>query len=195
MVAVVDRVTRRMRAARRVGRTVVLRLRFDDFTRATRSHTVAQATADTRVVLTAARALLDAARPTIDERGLTCIGVAVTTWPTTRPSSSPCPSAGTTIASVDLALDRVRDRFGTSSVTRAVLLGRDQGLLDADAAGLIEGQLIGSARDAAHRFEAAARRAPGRAPRPTAARAAARCGWACATVWCSVFTVGATFGT
>ena len=39
LVALVDRVTRRMRAAERVGRTVVLRLRFDDFTRATRSHT------------------------------------------------------------------------------------------------------------------------------------------------------------
>ena len=40
LVALVDRVTRRMRAAGRVGRTVVLRLRFDDFTRATRSHTL-----------------------------------------------------------------------------------------------------------------------------------------------------------
>src|SRR6185437_8160438 len=40
LVALVDRVTRRMRAARRVGRTVVLRLRFADYTRATRSHTL-----------------------------------------------------------------------------------------------------------------------------------------------------------
>ena len=45
LVAIVDRVTRRLRAARRVGRTVVLRLRFDDFTRATRSHTLRHATA------------------------------------------------------------------------------------------------------------------------------------------------------
>src|SRR5712691_6361328 len=36
VVGLVDRVTRRMRAAGRVGRTVVLRLRFDDFSRATR---------------------------------------------------------------------------------------------------------------------------------------------------------------
>src|SRR5262249_27066494 len=41
LVAIVDRVTRRLRDARRVGRTVVLRLRFDDFTSATRSHTLA----------------------------------------------------------------------------------------------------------------------------------------------------------
>ena len=40
VVGLVDRVTRRMRAAGRVGRTVVLRLRFDDFSRATRSHTL-----------------------------------------------------------------------------------------------------------------------------------------------------------
>ena len=40
LVGLVDRVTRRMRAAGRVGRTVVLRLRFDDFSRATRSHTL-----------------------------------------------------------------------------------------------------------------------------------------------------------
>ena len=48
LVALADRVTRRLRAAERVGRTVVLRLRFDDYTRATRSHTLAQPTAETR---------------------------------------------------------------------------------------------------------------------------------------------------
>ena len=41
LIGLVDRVTRRMRTAGRVGRTVVLRLRFDDFSRATRSHTAA----------------------------------------------------------------------------------------------------------------------------------------------------------
>src|SRR5438067_6270144 len=35
MIALVDRVTRRLRTARRLCRTVVLRLRFDDFSRAT----------------------------------------------------------------------------------------------------------------------------------------------------------------
>jgi len=37
LVELVDRVTRRMRDADRAGRTITLRLRFDDFTRATRS--------------------------------------------------------------------------------------------------------------------------------------------------------------
>ena len=45
LVALVDRIARRLRAARRVCRTVVLRLRFDDFSRATRSHTLSEATA------------------------------------------------------------------------------------------------------------------------------------------------------
>ena len=37
LIALVDRLARRLRAAHRVCRTVVLRLRFDDFSRATRS--------------------------------------------------------------------------------------------------------------------------------------------------------------
>ena len=53
-----DRVARRLRAARRVCRTVVLRLRFDDFSRATRSHTLTEATAQTQTILAAARELL-----------------------------------------------------------------------------------------------------------------------------------------
>src|SRR4051812_41280498 len=40
LVALVDRLARRLRAARRVCRTVMLRLRFADFSRATRSHTL-----------------------------------------------------------------------------------------------------------------------------------------------------------
>ena len=78
-------------------------------------------------MLTAARALLDAAQPTIDERGLTCIGVAVTNLADDSAIQLALPFGGHDDRSVDLALDRVRDRFGTSSVTRAVLLGRDRG--------------------------------------------------------------------
>jgi DNA polymerase-4 len=79
LLALVDRVTRRMRAKGRVGRTVVLRLRlrFAVYTRATRSQTLPRATAATRMVLDTGRALLAEARPTIDRRGLTLIRVAV----------------------------------------------------------------------------------------------------------------------
>src|SRR5688500_11520033 len=77
VLALVDRVTRRMRAAGRVGRTVVLRLRFDDFSRATRSHTLARPTAQTQTILATARELLTTARPLIERQGLTLVGVAV----------------------------------------------------------------------------------------------------------------------
>src|SRR6476659_9746577 len=49
--SLVDRVTRRMRDAGRTGRTVVLRLRFDDYSRASRSHTLVRSTAQTETIL------------------------------------------------------------------------------------------------------------------------------------------------
>src|SRR5205807_2700866 len=65
LVALVDRLARRLRAARRVCRTVVLRMRFDDFSRATRSYTLAEATAQTQTILATARGLLATAMPMI----------------------------------------------------------------------------------------------------------------------------------
>src|ERR687896_1690149 len=76
LVALVDRLTRRLRKANRVCRTVVLRLRFDDFSRATRSHTLWEATAQTRTILFTARSLLAAAGPMILRQGLTLVGVS-----------------------------------------------------------------------------------------------------------------------
>jgi DNA polymerase-4 len=121
LLALVDRVTRRMRAARRVGRTVVLRLRFNDFSRATRSHTLPLATAQTEVILAAARELLGNARPTIERQGLTLIGVSVANLDETADQLSlPLDPR----SALDVALDEVRDRFGAAALTRAVLLGR-----------------------------------------------------------------------
>jgi DNA polymerase-4 len=127
VVALVDRVTRRMRAAGRVGRTVVLRLRFDDFSRATRSHTLAQATAHTETILVAARALLTMAMPTIEREGLTLVGVAVGNLDDSGAVQLTLPLDRHSVA-LDDVLDDVRTRFGSAAVTRAVLLGRDQGL-------------------------------------------------------------------
>ncbi|MEY2433725.1 MAG: polymerase [Acidimicrobiaceae bacterium] len=127
VVAIVDRVTRRLRAAGRVGRTVVLRLRFDDFTRATRSHTLARATASTHTILDAVRTLLTASMPMIEGQGLTCIGVAVANLDNDDAIQLVLPFDGHGDGALDAALDDVRDRFGSSAVTRAVLLGRDQG--------------------------------------------------------------------
>ena len=118
---------RRPAPARRVGRTAVLRLRFDDFTRATRSHTLWDATAQTDAILAAVRALLSAAAPMIDERGLTLVGIAMTNLENADPVQLALPIDRRPGAALDVALDRVRDRFGAGAVTRAALLGRSQG--------------------------------------------------------------------
>ncbi len=127
LAALVDRITRRMRRAGRAGRTVVLRLRFDDFARVTRSHTLAWPTTDTQLILDTARGLLAGAFPLIDRRGLTLVGVAVANLQS-GPVQLVLPLDRHSDGGLDAALDAVRDRFGTSSVTRAVLLGRDPGL-------------------------------------------------------------------
>ncbi len=128
LVALVDRVTRRLRAAGRVGRTVVLRLRFGDFARATRSRTIPEATARTDLVLAVARDLLAEARPLIAERGLTLVGVAVSNLADDGAVQLALPFDRRSRPALDRALDGVRDRFGSDAVTRAVQVGRRQPL-------------------------------------------------------------------
>ncbi len=128
LVALTDRVTRRMRAAGRAGRTVVLRLRFADFSRATRSHTLLHATHQTDAILATARGLLAASMPLIERRGLTLIGVAVTQLDGDDMLQLLLPLDGRDRAALDVTLDEIRERFGTSAVTRAVLVGRNPGL-------------------------------------------------------------------
>jgi DNA polymerase-4 len=128
VVALVDRLARRLRAAGRVCRTVVLRLRFDDFSRATRSHTLAEATAQTQTVLAVARALLATAMPLIERQGITLISVALGNLQDDRAIQLALPVDSDRDVALDVALDAVRDRFGTGAITRAVLVGRDPGL-------------------------------------------------------------------
>ena len=128
LVTLVDRVTRRMRTAGRTGRTVVLRLRFDDYSRATRSHTLPYATASTERVLETARALLAAALPTLEQRGLTLVGIAVANLDDAMTMQLALPFDPRENEALDAVLDLVRDRFGTAAITRAVLLGRSPGL-------------------------------------------------------------------
>jgi DNA polymerase-4 len=128
LIGLVDRVTRRMRAAERVGRTVVLRLRFADFTRATRSHTLPQATAETQAILAAARELLALATPMIEQRGITLVGIAVGNLENDDAVQLALPFDRWSGGALDEALDEVRARYGSTAVTRGVLLGRDQGL-------------------------------------------------------------------
>ena len=128
VVALVDRVTRRMRDAGRVGRTVVLRLRFDDFSRATRSHTLPRATAQTRTILATVRDLVAVAGPLIERRGLTLVGVAVGNLDDDDAVQLVLPFDRGSGGALDAALDDVRERFGSDAVTRAVLVGSDPGI-------------------------------------------------------------------
>ena len=120
LVALAERVTRRMRAGGRVGRTVTLRLRFGDFKRATRSRTLPRATAATDAVVFAARGLLAAAREEIERRGLTLVGIAVTNLERSAGVQLTLPvDRASRRDSLDLALDEVRERFGPGAVRRA----------------------------------------------------------------------------
>jgi DNA polymerase-4 len=127
LISLVDRVTRRLRTAGRVGRTVVLRLRFDDFSRVTRSHTLPHATANTQTVLITARGLLAVAMPAIERQGLTLVGVAVANLENDVPAQLALAFDRYGGDALDLVLDEVRSRYGSAAITRAVLLGRDQG--------------------------------------------------------------------
>ncbi len=122
----VDRVTRRLRRARRACRTVVLRFRFSDYTRATRSHTMPESTASTATILAVATALLTVALPEIDHRGLTLIGVALTNLSDEDALQLTLPFDRA--RELDITLDSIRDRFGQDAITRWVLVGRDSGL-------------------------------------------------------------------
>jgi DNA polymerase-4 len=128
VVGLVDRVTRRLRTGRRVCRTVVLRLRFDDFSRATRSHTLSEATAETPAILATARWLLTTAMPMIQRQGVTLVGVALGNLDDDGAVQLALPLARRSASALDATLDNLRDRFGSTAITRAVLLGRDQGL-------------------------------------------------------------------
>jgi DNA polymerase-4 len=128
VLSLVDRVTRRMRAAGRVGRTVTLRLRFDDFSRATRSHTLPRATAETRPILNTMQGLLHDAQPMIRARGLTLVGLAVGNLSDAGAVQLALPFDGSGAAALDAALDDVRERFGSAAVTRAVQLGLREGI-------------------------------------------------------------------
>ncbi len=122
---IVDRVTRRMRSSDRVGRTVVVRFRFDDFTRSTRSHTLPESTADTAPILQSSIDLLKDMWPIIERRGLTLIGLSVTNLSNADAVQMTLPFAD--LSMLDAALDSVKDRFGTNAIGRTANLGRDQG--------------------------------------------------------------------
>jgi len=124
---IVDRLARRLRDRDRVCRTVVLRLRYGDFSKATRSRTLRAPTDRTAVLLMVARGLLDAALPVIAERGITLIGVSLSQLGHLDDTQSELPIDWDDGVRLDTVLDAVRDKFGSTSVARAAQLGRDPG--------------------------------------------------------------------
>ncbi|HEY1236990.1 MAG TPA: DNA polymerase IV [Solirubrobacterales bacterium] len=116
LVTLVDRVTRRARAANRAGRTVTLRFRFGDFSRATRSRTLPHPTAGTGAILAAAGALLEAAGPLIERRGITMLGIAVANL--SDEAQLELPLDPRVDPALDLAIDEIRERFGTDAIRR-----------------------------------------------------------------------------
>ncbi len=125
LVAIVDRLGRRLRAARRVCRTVMLRLRFEDSSRATRSYTLNEATAHTQTILVTARGLLADAMPLIERQGITLLGLTLGNLENDDAVQLALPLDRR--RAIDSTIDDVRDRFGSAAITRAVLLGRSEG--------------------------------------------------------------------
>ena len=127
----VERVTARMRKAGRSGRTIVLRLRFDDYSRATRSVTLPRTTAATEAILDPALGLLDAATPTIARRGITLLGITITNLDIPGVGVQlTLPFDGDGGQALDSALDRLRDQFGSATVTRGPPVRESAGLVD-----------------------------------------------------------------
>jgi DNA polymerase-4 len=127
LMGLVDRVARRLRGGGRACRTVILRLRFADYSRCTRSRTMAEPSSLTREIGSTAGDLLVAAQPMIASRGLTLIGVTLTNLVHASPAqlSLNAPARAGGERELDATLDRLRERFGTGSVTRAALVGRE----------------------------------------------------------------------
>jgi DNA polymerase-4 len=127
LMALVDRVTRRLRAAARMCRTIVLRLRFEDFSRATRSHTLPEPTSHTPTILMTATGLLRTAMAMIERRGCTLIGIALANLIDQGPIQLLLPLDRS--RDLDATIDRVRDRFGSGAITRGALVGQDPGVV------------------------------------------------------------------
>ena len=129
VVALADRLGRRLRAKEFLCRTVVLRLRFRDYTRrATRSQTMLEATNRTEDILATARSLLRGAMPTIERDGITLVGLSLTNLEDDDGVQLALPIGGQRGRTLDTTIDDVRDRFGSEAITRAVLVGRKERL-------------------------------------------------------------------
>lgn len=123
----IDRTTRRLRASSQVCHTVSISIRFDDMKRASRSHRLPAATASTEPLLSAIRLLLADAKPLIEARGITLLGVTLENLAPDDALQLELPLAGDpgSNSALDAAVDEVRERFGSEAIMRASLVGHD----------------------------------------------------------------------
>ncbi len=128
----VDRVSRRLRGSGRAGTTVVLRLRFGDFSRSTTSHTTARPTDQQRVrprprAPTAGAAASGDPLPRLHAAGHHAQRPRRHGTQLMLPFEPTSSGGGTSRlrGTVDQAVDAVRDKFGTASIGPAsVAIGR-----------------------------------------------------------------------
>jgi DNA polymerase-4 len=123
--SLVDRVTPRLRRSGRSARTVVLSIRFGDFSRITRSKTLPAATTASEEFLTALRELLAGEIDRIHELGITLIGISLANLD--DGSQLELPFEGPGDHEIDAAVDAVKERFGKDAIRRGAMVGKDQG--------------------------------------------------------------------
>jgi DNA polymerase-4 len=87
-----------------------------------------EATAETQAILETTRGLLAAATSLIEARGITLVGVSLANLDDDGAIQLALPLERDPGRALDVALDDIRDRFGSTAITRAVLLGRDPGI-------------------------------------------------------------------
>ncbi len=124
----VDRITGRMRRADRVGRTITLRLRFDDLTRATRSRSLPDATASTAAIHATAASILDGAWSLVETRGISLLGLSVGNLADHDVVQLVLPFERSEAEALDTVVDAVRERFGRTALQRATTMRGDPGI-------------------------------------------------------------------
>jgi DNA polymerase-4 len=121
VVRMADSVAARLRAQGAVARTVTLKVRFGSFATITRSTTLAEPVDGGPAITAAARALLDGVDPGQGVRllGVSVSGLTEVTARQMRLGKDPSWDEATR------AVDEVRDRFGSSAIGPASLVGPD----------------------------------------------------------------------
>jgi DNA polymerase-4 len=130
-----DRVSSRLRAKHRMGRTITGRVRFADLRAVSRSVTLAEATSSTSIIAEVARELvMNALADHPEEREISLLGVAVSGLEDEALDQPALPFAARSkpVARRDLerAVDGVREKFGRGSIGFASVELREQGVPD-----------------------------------------------------------------